>query len=218
MNLSERLTDAEERIRDNAVKPLLALLPTWVRPNHITGTRLILVSSAFILYLFNKSLAPQIWILTAAILTDFIDGPLARLRSQCSRKGAYLDQIADWCLGIWTGVLALLTGLLPAIVIVLMVTPQIGVLVTDRIRVARLSTDDGRERALAIAMGAANFRSTTIERLQFVTVLLGFMLIVLSKMTDRAIWHRIGLGSLYIEIVLVWLFLFQGIANVIAKR
>jgi hypothetical protein len=88
----------------------------------------------------------------------------------------------------------------------------------DRIRLARVCTDDGRERALAIAMGAANFRSTTIERLQFVTVLLGFMLILFSKMTDRAIWHRIGLGSLYIEIVLVWLFLFQGIANVIAKR
>ena len=49
MNLPERITDAEERIRDRALKPILDLLiPDWVYPNHITGLRIVLVSTAII--------------------------------------------------------------------------------------------------------------------------------------------------------------------------
>lgn len=218
MNLLERLTDAEEKVRDSALKPALDLLiPEWVNPNHITVLRVILVSSAIILYLMNIALAAQIWLLTAAALTDFVDGPLARLRGQCSRKGAYLDQVSDWFLGAWSGILVLLTGLLPAAVIVLMVTPQIGVFITDRIRASRLSSNSMGEKALTIAMGAANFRPTTIARLQFVTVLLGFVLILLSKTTGKAAFYWIGLTSLGLEIILVWLLLLHGIVRVATK-
>ena len=76
MNLPERITDAEERIRDRALKPILDLLiPDWVYPNHITGLRIVLVSTAIIFYLISTSLAIQFWVLCAAALTDFIDGP-----------------------------------------------------------------------------------------------------------------------------------------------
>lgn len=219
MNLVERLTDAEERLRDGTLKPALNLLiPGWVSPNHITGLRVVLVFTAIIFYLFNMPLAPQICILTAAALTDFIDGPLARLRGQCSRKGAYLDQLSDWFLGAWAGILALVTGLLPLPVIILMVVPQIGVFITDRIRASRLISDSTGERALTIAMGAANFRPTTIARLQFVTVLLGFMLLLLSKVTGEIAWYHIGLTSLYLEILLVCLLLVHGIVRVAAER
>ena len=167
MSLVERLTDTEERLRDSALEPMINLLiPSWIRPNHITGLRLVLVSIAIVLYLINFSLAGQIWILTAAALADFIDGPLARLRG----RGAYLDQVSDWFLGAWAGSLSLLTGLLPLAVILLMIVPQIGVLVTDRIRASRPSSNSAGERALVIAMGAANFRPTTFARLQFITV------------------------------------------------
>lgn len=219
MNLVERLTDTEEKFRDNTLRPMLNLLiPGWIYPNHITILRAILVSTAIILYLMNAPLVPQIWILTAAALTDFVDGPLARLRGQCSRKGAYLDQVSDWFLGAWTGILVLLTGLLPVAVIVLMVTPQIGVFVTDRIRASRLGSNNIGERALTIAMGAANFRPTTIARLQFVTVLLGFMLILLSKTTGKIAFYWIGLTCLGLEIILVWLLLIHGIVRVAGKR
>ncbi len=218
MNLVERLTDAEESLRDSALKPVFnTLIPSWVKPNHITGLRILLVFTAIICYLVNFSLAMQIWILSAAALTDFVDGPLARLRGLASRKGAYLDQASDWFLGAWTGALSLITGLLPLTVIILMVAPQLGLLATDRIRAARLSSSSSGERALNIAMGAANFRPTTIARLQFVTVLLGFMLLLLSKVTDKAGWHRLGLGSLYLEIVLAWLLLLHGIIKVAAR-
>lgn len=214
MNLLERLTDAEESIRDSTLKPALELLiPGWVKPNHITLLRAVLVSSAIILYLLHTPLAAQIWILTAAALTDLIDGPLARLRKQCSRRGAYLDQLSDWFLGAWAGTLVLMTGLLPLAAIILMVLPQIGVFATDRIRASRLSNDgDSRsERALTIAMGAANFRPTTIARLQFVTVLLGFLLILLSRAARKKAFYWAGLGSLAFEIALAWLLLGHGI-------
>lgn len=219
MNLVERLTDAEEKLRDSTLEPMLNLLiPSWVNPNHITGLRVVLVATAIIFYLFNLPLALQIWILTAAALTDFIDGPLARLRGLSSRKGAYLDQVSDWFLGAWAGILSLITGLLPPAVIILMVAPQIGVFVTDRIRASRLSSSSTGERALTIAMGAANFRPTTIARLQFVTVLLGFMLLLLSKVTGSTACYRTGLVSLYLEILLVWLLLLHGIVRVAAKN
>jgi phosphatidylglycerophosphate synthase len=219
MNLVERLTDAEEKLRDSTLEPMLNLLiPSWVNPNHITGLRVVLVATAIIFYLSNLPLGLQIWILTAAALTDFIDGPLARLRSLSSRKGAYLDQVSDWFLGAWAGILSLITGLLPPAVIILMVAPQIGVFVTDRIRASRLSSSSTGERALTIAMGAANFRPTTIARLQFVTVLLGFMLLLLSKVTGSTACYRTGLVSLYLEILLVWLLLLHGIVRVAAKN
>ena len=218
MNLVERLTDAEEKLRDSTLEPMLNLLiPSWVNPNHITGLRVVLVITAIIFYLINYPLGVQIWILTAAALTDFIDGPLARLRGLSSRKGAYLDQVSDWFLGAWTGILSLITGLLPLAVIILMVVPQIGVFVTDRIRASRLSSSSSGERVLTIAMGAANFRPTTIARLQFVTVLLGFMLLLFSKVAGSSACRRIGLFSLYLEILLVWLLLLHGIVRVAAK-
>lgn len=218
MSLVERLTDTEERLRDSALEPMLNLLiPSWIRPNHITGLRLVLVSIAIVLYLINFSLAAQIWILTAAALTDFIDGPLARLRGLSSRRGAYLDQVSDWFLGAWAGTLSLITGLLPLAVILLMIVPQVGVLVTDRIRASRLSSSSAGERALAIAMGAANFRPTTFARLQFITVLLGFMMLLLSKATAKAAWRRLGLASLSLEILLAWVLLLHGVAKVVSR-
>lgn len=77
MNLLEQLTDAEEKIRDSTLKPALDLLvPRWVSPNHITMLRAVLVSVAMILYFTDTPLAAQIWVLAAAALTDFVDGPL----------------------------------------------------------------------------------------------------------------------------------------------
>jgi len=216
-NPVERLTDAEEKIRDRMLKPLFDLLiPPWINPNHITGLRLVLVASAIIIYMFHLSLTLQIYILSAAALTDLIDGPLARLRGLSSRGGAYLDQIADWFLGAWAGILLLTTGLLPSVVIMLMVVPQIGVFATDRIRASRLENTENK--ALTIFMGAANFRPTTIARLQFVTVLLGFMFLLLGKVTDTTACYRIGMVSLYLEILLVWLLLLHGIIRVVKKE
>ena len=57
-------------------------------------------------------------------------------------------------------------------------------------------------------LGTAVFRARTMERLQFITVLLGFILILYSKVTSRAIWYRIGIGTLYCEIFIVCMLLF----------
>lgn len=216
MNLPERITNAEERIRDRALKPMLDLLiPDWVYPNHITGLRIVLVSIAIIYYLISTSLVFQFWILCAAALTDFIDGPLARLRGQCSRKGAKLDLAADWYLGSWLGVQVLLTGMLPLTIIALMVIPQVGILITNRILASR--PNHQQEQVSTMPLGAAIFRARTMERLQFITVLLGFIFILYSKVTSRAIWYRIGIGTLYCEIFIVCMLLFHKIARVVKQ-
>jgi len=216
MNLPERITNVEERIRDRALKPMLDLLiPDWVYPNHITGLRIVLVSVAIIFYLLSASLAMQFWIICAATLTDFIDGPLARLRGQTSPKGAKLDLAADWYLGIWLGVQVLLTGLLPLTVIALMVIPQLGIIITNRILATR--PNSRQEQVSPMNLGTAIFRARTMERLQFVTVLLGFIFILYSKVTSRAVWHRIGIGTLYCEIFIVCMLLFNKIARVVKQ-
>lgn len=216
MNLPERLTDTEEKLRDSALKPVLDLLiPDWVYPNHITGLRMVLVSTAIVCYLLNTALAPQIWILSAAAFTDFIDGPLARLRGQCSRTGAKLDLAADWYLGAWLGVQALLTGLLPLTVIALMIVPQIGMLITNKICASHLSNIK-KEKVLTMDVGT-NLKTRTIERLQFITVLLGFIIILYSKMTSKTVWYRIGMGIIYCEIIIVFLLLFQRIARAVKQ-
>ena len=68
-----------------------------------------------------------------------------------------------------------------------------------------------------MTLGTAVFRARTMERLQFITVLLGFILILYSKVTSRAIWYRIGIGTLYCEIFIVCMLLFHKIARVVKQ-
>lgn len=50
------------------------------------------------------------------------------------------------------------------------------------------------------------------------TVLLGFMLILLSKVRGKTAWRRLGLASLYLEIGLAWMLLLHGIVKTAAKN
>lgn len=201
----------EERVRDQILGPLvLKLIPEWIKPNHVTFLRVFLVLVAIGLYIIDCPLRLQVWVLVVAALTDAVDGILARVRQQISRMGAYLDHASDWFLGIWAGVLALTLGLLPMAFIVLIVIPQLGIIVADRIRAARIQEEHKVRRVLTITMGAANFRPSLFARLQFFTILIGFFLLLFSYVKEAALIERAGLISLYVAVGLAWYLLISG--------
>lgn len=76
------------------------LKPFWpeeISPNQVTWSRIIL-SCGLILLLFYFGIEDRTIILgifLLGILTDFIDGPIARCKNKVSEFGAMLDPIAD---------------------------------------------------------------------------------------------------------------------------
>jgi phosphatidylglycerophosphate synthase len=69
-------------------------LPAWLRPNHITLIRLLLVPLVLLpLALDAYSVALPVFILFG--LTDTFDGSLARTRRQISQWGIVFDAVAD---------------------------------------------------------------------------------------------------------------------------
>jgi hypothetical protein len=68
--------------------------PRWVRPNHLTALRFILIPVVLVLL----HLELRWWALAVFIVatcTDFIDGAMARTRGQITVLGTYADPVAD---------------------------------------------------------------------------------------------------------------------------
>lgn len=79
---------------DTVLKPLVDLLPRWIRPNHLVWARVILtVPIGFAILQGRWIIAPSLFILASAL--DVLDGSLARLRQQVTPAGEMLDPIAD---------------------------------------------------------------------------------------------------------------------------
>jgi CDP-diacylglycerol--glycerol-3-phosphate 3-phosphatidyltransferase len=205
MNSWEKISQVEERIRDTIFGPIVKLTPKWLMPNHITSLRAILVALAIVLFLMGYPLTTQIWILTIAALTDTFDGVLARVRDQKSQFGAYIDHTCDWLLGFWTGLLALIHGLLPINFIVLIVTMEAGIIILDRIMASRIKEINKKKpgkRILAIIMGPANFKPSTFARIQFTFILFGFYVLLFSNALNYTNLRTLGLASLYSAVCL----------------
>ncbi|MBI4133780.1 CDP-alcohol phosphatidyltransferase family protein [Candidatus Uhrbacteria bacterium] len=73
---------------------LIPLIPTWVKPNHITAFRFIATPVVLALLLFeNYPWGVPAFIFVAG--TDALDGSLARLRKQITLWGTFYDPLAD---------------------------------------------------------------------------------------------------------------------------
>ncbi|MFH1973658.1 MAG: CDP-alcohol phosphatidyltransferase family protein [Patescibacteria group bacterium] len=73
-------------------KPLLAYVPDWIHPNHLSIARFILAAPTIV---YKDDPTTAIGFLLASSLCDLLDGPLARVRGQKSEWGAVLDATGD---------------------------------------------------------------------------------------------------------------------------
>jgi len=82
-------------------------------PNLITAFRIILVP-VFVIYLINDRLNAALIVFLVCMVSDGIDGMVARVFNQKSRLGAYLDPLADKTLLVTAFVLLGVRGYLPS--------------------------------------------------------------------------------------------------------
>lgn len=98
LNKTTSFLENLDSYRDKAL--LLFIKPYWPRiitPNHVTYVRvligIILIILLFFLGIKDKTLIVTLFII--GLLTDFIDGPIARGTNRVTELGAMLDSTAD---------------------------------------------------------------------------------------------------------------------------
>lgn len=166
-------TRREESFRDRVLGVLLDRLPAGLEPDHLTSARLVLVLIAALDYLLRRSFREHLAFIGAALLTDLIDGPLARRRGKVHAEGARLDQRADTLLGAWLGVLTLWTAAAPLWLFVLIAGSQLLVWTAELHRSRLYGACAPALSGLAI--GVAPPRPNLAGRLQFTFVVTGFL-------------------------------------------
>lgn len=75
-------------------KTILWMIPHFVRPNHLTVLRFLMVPVVFWL-LKEEMYLTSVWVFALTAFTDALDGALARTRNQCSEWGKLYDPLAD---------------------------------------------------------------------------------------------------------------------------
>jgi len=79
---------------DHVLRYLTDLFPSWVKPNHLTLTRIIMTPIViWLLFFENYRVGVPMFFLVA--FTDALDGTLARTRKQITAWGAFWDPVAD---------------------------------------------------------------------------------------------------------------------------
>lgn len=81
-------------LHDYLLKPLVALIPQRVKPNHVTVFRMIL-TPIVLWFLFFENWRVGVPLFLFAAATDAFDGSLARIRKQITQWGTFYDPIAD---------------------------------------------------------------------------------------------------------------------------
>lgn len=137
-----------QRFFDSLIdKLLLWAFPLWVRPNHLTVLRFVLIPVVLVLlYLELRWWALGTFII--AISTDFVDGALARTRNQITVLGTYTDPVADKLLVAavlaWIGYEYLVVQIILAFIVLELVLSAIGTGILLRAGTARSSNMFGK--------------------------------------------------------------------------
>jgi cardiolipin synthase len=97
-------------------------------PNLITALRIVLVP-VFVIYLINDRLNYALLVFLICMVSDGIDGMVARVFNQKSRLGAYLDPLADKTLLVTAFVLLSMRGYLPSWLTVMAIARDVMILV-----------------------------------------------------------------------------------------
>jgi CDP-diacylglycerol--glycerol-3-phosphate 3-phosphatidyltransferase len=137
-----------QRSMDRLVRiAFLWAIPTWVRPNHLTIARLVLIPVILVLL----HLEYHWWALGTFVLatcTDFIDGTMARTRDQITIFGTYMDPVADKLLVAvvlaWVGYKYLVVQIILAFIVLELVITAVGASILLRTNEARSSNVFGK--------------------------------------------------------------------------
>jgi len=144
------MTPAVQRFTDRFVeKTWLWAFPYWVRPNHLTVLRFILIPVVLLLLHYDHRWW-SLGVFIGAICTDFIDGAMARTRDQITRLGTYMDPIADKLLVgavlAWVGYDYLVVQIILVLIVLELVLTGIGVGMLVRKKMTRSSNAFGKTK------------------------------------------------------------------------
>ena len=139
-------------------------------PNVITAFRIIL-TPLFVIYLINDRLNYALVIFLICMISDGIDGMVARLFNQKSRLGAYLDPLADKTLLVTAFVLLGMRGYLPTWLTVTAIARDVMILLG--VMVFHLNRLEIRIRQSAVSKINTCFQFITLS----VVLLKGFVLL-----------------------------------------
>jgi CDP-diacylglycerol--glycerol-3-phosphate 3-phosphatidyltransferase len=79
---------------DRLLRPVIGLIPEFIRPNHLTILRFLLTPVVLWLLLIERY-EYGVPLFLIATLTDALDGTLARIRKQITEWGTFYDPLAD---------------------------------------------------------------------------------------------------------------------------
>lgn len=71
-------------------------IPCWISPNLLSGIRIGFAGLIIIILINFRYTGRWVsWLFILSVVTDLIDGPIARARNCISQKGAFLDRLGD---------------------------------------------------------------------------------------------------------------------------
>lgn len=215
------ITGAEENWRDRVIGPVAEkLVPSFVHPNVLTLSRVVLLVVAIAFYLAGFSALTQVLVLSIAALTDGLDGTLARRRGQTTRLGERLDHWADAFLGLWIAVIILRAGLMPRPLLMAILVPEIlqALLATCFAVFYPIGANGNVSRFLLRSYTPEKPRPTTTGRIEWNALLLGFLSMVLGSGLGLMFLRFIGAAFICIGTVGSFVTFILGAANLAAAR
>ena len=96
-------------------------------PNLITAIRIIL-APIFIIYLINEQFLSALIVFLLCVVSDCVDGLVARIFQQKSRLGVYLDPLADKILLVSSFIVLSVEGFLPSWLTVMVISRDVMIL------------------------------------------------------------------------------------------
>ena len=190
MTTATRQQPVAQKLMDRIVGFLfLWAFPTWIRPNHLTIARLVLIPVVLVLLYLDHSWW-ALGVFLVAISTDFIDGAMARMRDQITMFGIYMDPIADKLLVAavlaWVGYQYLVVQIILAFVVLELVLTAVGASILLKANQARSSNVFGKIKmilqsvALLMFLVAGFLDLSTLTTVSLYLLWLALALAVLS--------------------------------------
>jgi CDP-diacylglycerol--glycerol-3-phosphate 3-phosphatidyltransferase len=173
---------AVQRAMDTlVVHTWLRAFPRWIKPNHLTIFRLLLVPVVLVL-LFAEHRGWALTVFIIGLCSDFIDGAMARTRGQTTTFGVYADPIADKLLvaavlvwWVWRyyldyGALGFIVPIFLGFIVLELIVTAIGVSVLLRRGDSQPSNGVGKLKMVVQSLALFLFLIAAVDRLRTLTI------------------------------------------------